>query len=138
MATLSTEKWLESVRFADPRILAYEQLILLMRDKLDGVGASGVSDMPGGGKKGDFTDTYARITQYESEVEALKRLRNEVETAIMGLEYAAHRTALELYYLRNIKSWAEVGAVMGYDERTARRWRDRAIEILDTRRRGTK
>lgn len=129
MSTVDVSRWLESARFSDERIEALEELIIRKRSRLEGSKSSGLSDMPGGGGRGDWTNSIALIEGYEQELKRLRELREDVSRTIQELSRIEYVTALELYYLRNM-GWAEVARAMARDDKTVRRWRDSAIEEI--------
>lgn len=116
-------------RFVDIRIEALDELIDRTRSKLEGSRASMVSDMPGGGGHGDWTNMICKLEEYEAERERLDGIYREVKDAIERLEDERYRTALMLYYIMG-KSWRMIADRMGYDERTVQRWHGRALQEL--------
>ena len=114
------QAWLERARYAEERIEAVEELIARARSRMEGSRQAGAGG-GGGSAKRDFSDALARIERYEDERRRIQEAYDEVREAIDALSNERHRTALELYYLRDYE-WTRVAEALGYDERTMTRW----------------
>lgn len=77
-----------------------------------------LSGMPGSGLPSDWTDTFARIVDMESELKAdidrLIHLKREIKLAIDTVENVTYRQLLELRYLCGW-SWRRIAEKMHYE-----------------------
>ena len=74
--------------------------------------------------------TLERVWEYEQkvneELDLLLKLKNEIQGAIAEVENMDERLVLTYRYIKNY-TWARIGDELYADERTIRRWHNRAL-----------
>lgn len=97
-------------------------------------GSQKLSDMPGGGKRSDWTDTIAEIIEIENgikdEIAELTNVRQSVLDAINAVEDDRYRVLLEKRYI-NDKTWQTVADEMHIDYLTTWRWHCVALSMVE-------
>lgn len=77
-----------------------------------------------------FVKTLNRIWEMEQkvkdELDLLLRLKKEIQSVIAKVDNTDERLILTYRYLKNY-TWARIGDELYADERTIRRWHDRAL-----------
>lgn len=77
-----------------------------------------------------FVKTLERIWEMEQkvndELDLLLQLKDEVQSVIAKIDNKDERLILTYRYLKNY-TWARIGEELYADERTIRRWHDRAL-----------
>jgi DNA-directed RNA polymerase specialized sigma24 family protein len=77
-----------------------------------------------------FVKTLNRIWEMEQkvkgELDLLLRLKEEIQSVIAKVDNTDERLILTYRYLKNY-TWARIGDELYADERTIRRWHDRAL-----------
>lgn len=77
-----------------------------------------------------FVKTMNRIWEMEQkvkdELDLLLRLKKEIQSVIAKVDNTDERLILTYRYLKNY-TWARIGDELYADERTIRRWHDRAL-----------
>lgn len=80
-----------------------------------------------------FVHTVEKIIEYQDrvndELERLVKFRNEVTAVIDEVMDKDERMVLKYRYIKNY-TWARIGDLMYADERTIRRWHNRALKHL--------
>jgi DNA-directed RNA polymerase specialized sigma24 family protein len=116
-----------------------EQRIRLHKEELDNLRAL-LSDVPSAGFEehnnpnrptdAPFVKTIYKIMEQEEEVnqelDLLLELKKEISGVINDVPSMDERLVLTYRYLRNY-TWSKIGDEMIADERTVRRWHDRAL-----------
>lgn len=77
-----------------------------------------------------FVKTVYKIMEYQDKLNAklnkLIQLKEEIREVIDAVEDSDERAVLQYRYLKNY-SWARIGDIMVADERTVRRWHNKAL-----------
>ena len=77
-----------------------------------------------------FVKTLERVWEYEQkvneELDLLLKLKNEIQGAIAEVENMDERLVLTYRYVKNY-TWTRIGDELYADERTIRRWHNRAL-----------
>ena len=77
-----------------------------------------------------FVKTLERIWEKEQkvnkELDLLLQLKDEIQDVIAKVDNIDERLTLTYRYLKNL-TWMQIGDEMSADERTVRRWHDRAL-----------
>lgn len=81
-----------------------------------------------------FVKTIYKIMQYQDDLnvklDKLIKLKKEIGEVIDNVEDADERAVLQYRYLKNY-SWARIGDIMIADERTVRRWHNKALAHVE-------
>jgi DNA-directed RNA polymerase specialized sigma24 family protein len=81
-----------------------------------------------------FVKTLDRIWEKEQkvnkELNLLLQLKDEIQDVIAKVENVDERLTLTYRYLKNY-TWMRIGDEMAADERTVRRWHDRALSHVE-------
>lgn len=103
-----------------------------LRTMADSVGSPGFEEHnnPNHPTDAPFVKTLDRIWEKEQkvnrELNLLMQLKDEIQGVISKVENVDERLTLTYRYLKNY-TWMRIGDEMAADERTVRRWHDRAL-----------
>lgn len=119
-----------------------EQRIKLDREEIESlralaasIGCPGLEERynPNKGCDAGFTKTLEKVWKYEEkvkqELDLLLQLKTEIQKVISAVPMLDERLVLTYRYLKNY-SWSRIGDELAVDERTVRRWHDRALSHI--------
>lgn len=127
---MTAKEYLRRARFIDRRIDETRERLRMMRDRMGGR-ISRVERIPGSRRPwtdgvDDVIDLERRL---EGQIDEMCRVKNDAMDAIEGVEDAACREVLELYYLDGL-SWTQVADKMHYSVRNVQLLHGKALESL--------
>ena len=142
MMTLEEKrKYLSQYRMCEWRIKNLKAEIESLRSLAERTTQS-FSGQPGGGTPGDRVGVLAaRIAddecQIKSEIAECLRLREEIRSLIQGVADEKSRELLRMRYICGDKIW-QMAAALHYDERFLRKRLNRAVNMIDFKKRPQK
>lgn len=132
---MTVREYLSRAYRLEQRITLLKEEIDTLRELASSVGSPGFEEHYNASKNIDapYIKTLLKIDEYEREymekLESLLVTKKEIMEAIGTVENQDEQIVLTYRYIKNY-TWSQIGDVLHADERTIRRWHDRAINKI--------
>ncbi|HCW22790.1 MAG TPA: RNA polymerase subunit sigma-70 [Lachnospiraceae bacterium] len=129
---MTPKAYLNQAYRLEQRIRLHQEELENLRMLAASVGSPGFEEHynPNHPTDAPFVKTLNRIWEMEQkvkdELDLLLRLKKEIQSVIAKVDNTDERLILTYRYLKNY-TWARIGDELYADERTIRRWHDRAL-----------
>lgn len=129
---MTTKQYLNQAYRLEQRIRLHKERLEELRYLLGSVGSPGFGEHynPNRNTEAPFMNSLYKIMELEEkvseELELLLQLQVEIQGVIDELSDMDERLVLIYRYLKNM-SWSQIGDQLYVDERTVRRWHNRAL-----------
>ena len=132
---MTSKEYLNQAYRLEQRIKLHKERLDELRDLSCSPGSPGFEEHfnPNRSTEAPFVKTLYKIMELEEKVNAelqlLLKLQVEVQETIDRLTDMDERLVLTYRYLKNM-SWSQIGDQLYVDERTVRRWHNRALSHI--------
>lgn len=129
---MSTKEYLNQAYRLEQRIRLHKERLEELRELSGSVGSPGFEEHfnPNRNTEAPFIKTLYKIMELEekvnNELSDLLKLQVEIQGVIDALPDMDERLVLTYRYLKNM-SWSQIGDKLYVDERTVRRWHNKAL-----------
>ena len=129
---MTTKQYLNQAYRLEQRIRLHKERLEELRYLLGSVGSPGFGEHynPNRNTEAPFMNSLYKIMELEekvsAELELFLQLQVEIQGVIDELSDMDERLVLTYRYLKNM-SWSQIGDQLYVDERTVRRWHNRAL-----------
>ena len=129
---MTAREYLSQADRLEQRIVLLKDEIEALKEVMSSVSSPGLEEHYNATRNTDapFVKTVEKLMEYQEElvqkVERLVCLKREITCVINQLENKDEQIVLTYRYIKNY-TWSQIGEVLHADERTIRRWHDRAL-----------
>ena len=129
---MTPKAYLNQAYRLEQRIRLDKEEIETLRALSTSVGSPGFEERynPNKATEAAFMKTLEKVSKYEEkvsrELDLLLKLKTEIQGVILAVPNMDERLVLTYRYLKNY-TWARIGDELMADERTIRRWHNRAL-----------
>ncbi len=129
---MTAKEYLNQAYRLEQRIRLHKERIEELRDLSGNVGSPGFEERFNASRSSDapYVKTIMKIVELEEKVQAefdlLIKLQLEIQGVIDEVSDMDERLVLTYRYLKNM-SWSQIGDKLYVDERTVRRWHNKAL-----------